>query len=253
MDGFHGRPGGESPKSTRASSPYRLLSRSYPPVKQHSEQSSSHNIKLTDLMDEDEARWMSNAESSRSPTPSQVVAGSQQTGQHKRSRVEHKSGYHCLEQQRAMSTHHNTGSQSAMETPSPMAEPMLGYARNMTPPLPPLPTGRHSPANKTHVRALSEPTTGLTALPHRSAAALPSSFAQRVFTAAKADLLYDYFERDRPWHIHKRKHGALDVVTLAKMQRHILQRRLVEQVRSIGERGCWIDIGVLDTIRQYCQ
>jgi hypothetical protein len=80
------------------------------------------------------------------------------------------------------------------------------------------------------------------------------NFAQRVFDAGKADLLYEVNESTRwPWNFEDVKHGVLDLTTLARMQQHVLQQKLVAQVNALGQRGAWMEIGVGETMKQYCK
>jgi len=82
----------------------------------------------------------------------------------------------------------------------------------------------------------------------------PSNFAQRVFDAGKGDLLYDLKQSTRmPWNFRDEKHGVLDLTTLQRMQQHVLQQKLVEQVRSMGEKGTWMEIGIGETMKDYCE
>lgn len=78
----------------------------------------------------------------------------------------------------------------------------------------------------------------------------PSTFAQRVFEAGKPDLLYELTERKR---LKMRSDGVLDLTTLERMNQHVLQQKLVEQVKALGERGAWMEIGVQQTLHDYCK
>lgn len=80
------------------------------------------------------------------------------------------------------------------------------------------------------------------------------NFAQRVFDAGKADLLYEVNESTRwPWNFEDVKHGVLDLTTLARMQQHVLQQKLVAQVNALGQKGAWMEIGVGETMKEYCK
>jgi hypothetical protein len=102
-----------------------------------------------------------------------------------------------------------------------------------------------------------------TAPPSRSRARTPGpfdristepNFAQRVFDAGKADLLYEVNESTRwPWNFEDVKHGVLDLTTLARMQQHVLQQKLVAQVNALGQKGSWMEIGVGETMKEYCK
>jgi hypothetical protein len=70
------------------------------------------------------------------------------------------------------------------------------------------------------------------------------NFAQRVFDAGKSDLLYDFEDV---------KHGVLDLSTLLRMQQHVLQQKLVAQVNALGQKGAWMEIGVGETMKEYCK
>ena len=78
----------------------------------------------------------------------------------------------------------------------------------------------------------------------------PTTFAQRVFDAGKPDLLYEFRERKR---LKDRSHGVLDLTTLERMNQHVLQQKLVEQVKAIGEKGAWMEIGIRSTLHEYCK
>lgn len=78
----------------------------------------------------------------------------------------------------------------------------------------------------------------------------PSTFAQRVFTAGKPDLLYELRERKR---LKDRRNGVLDFTTLERMNTHVLQQKLVEQVKAIGEKNAWMEIGIKETLHDYCK
>ncbi|KAI7083190.1 hypothetical protein KC356_g7788 [Hortaea werneckii] len=78
----------------------------------------------------------------------------------------------------------------------------------------------------------------------------PTTFAQRVFDAGKPDLLYEFRERKR---LKDRSHGVLDLTTLERMNQHVLQQKLVEQVKAIGEKGAWMEIGIRSTLHEYCE
>jgi len=77
-----------------------------------------------------------------------------------------------------------------------------------------------------------------------------STFAQRVFEAGKPDLMYDLRETRR---FKDRVHGVLDLTTLQRMNQHVLQQKLVEQVKAIGDKGAWMEIGIKDTLHDYCK
>lgn len=80
------------------------------------------------------------------------------------------------------------------------------------------------------------------------------NFAQRVFDAGKADLLYEIDESTRwPWNFEDVKHGVLDLTTLLRMQQHVLQQKLVAQVNALGQKGAWMEIGVGETMKEYCK
>jgi hypothetical protein len=80
------------------------------------------------------------------------------------------------------------------------------------------------------------------------------NFAQRVFDAGKADLLYEVDESTRwPWNFEDVKHGVLDLTTLLRMQQHVLQQKLVAQVNALGQKGSWMEIGVGETMKEYCK
>lgn len=208
--------------SSYNSSPHRYLSKSYPPQRATLRGvGASADIKLADLMDEDEALWMSNLESSRAVTPVQGATSNSKTNDH-------------------------------LQTP-PRAE--LSRSRNMTPPLPPLDHIRHSPTawKSKHSNQLSVSSSGLTALPQRPKTLYAPTFAQRVFLAGKSNLLYNYTEHSLlPWHKPLTR-GAIDVTTLQKMQKYVVQQKLVAQVRALGERECWLEIGIGQTIHEYCR
>ncbi|KAI7548224.1 hypothetical protein D0869_07936 [Hortaea werneckii] len=78
----------------------------------------------------------------------------------------------------------------------------------------------------------------------------PTTFAQRVFDAGKPDLLYEFRERKR---LKDRSHGVLDLTTLERMNQHVLQQKLVEQVKAIGDKGAWMEIGIKSTLHDYCE
>lgn len=80
------------------------------------------------------------------------------------------------------------------------------------------------------------------------------NFAQRVFDAGKHDLLYEVDESTRwPWNFEDVKHGVLDLTTLMRMQQHVLQQKLVAQVNALGQKGAWMEIGVGETMKEYCK
>lgn len=80
------------------------------------------------------------------------------------------------------------------------------------------------------------------------------NFAQRVFDAGKSDLLYEIDESTRwPWNFEDVKHGVLDLSTLLRMQQHVLQQKLVAQVNALGQKGAWMEIGVGETMKEYCK
>ncbi|TKA83299.1 hypothetical protein B0A55_00774 [Friedmanniomyces simplex] len=78
----------------------------------------------------------------------------------------------------------------------------------------------------------------------------PTTFAQRVFEAGKPDLLYDLRTSKR---FKDQRHGVLDLTTLQRMSQHVLQQKLVEQVKAIGDRGAWMEIGIRETLHEYCK
>jgi len=78
----------------------------------------------------------------------------------------------------------------------------------------------------------------------------PSTFAQRVFEAGKPDLLYELRETKR---LKDRRHGVLDLTTLERMNQHVLQQKLVEQVKAIGDKNAWMEIGIKETLHDYCK
>ncbi|KAK1082052.1 hypothetical protein LTR33_004196 [Friedmanniomyces endolithicus] len=78
----------------------------------------------------------------------------------------------------------------------------------------------------------------------------PTTFAQRVFEAGKPDLLYDLRTSKR---LKDQRHGVLDLTTLQRMSQHVLQQKLVEQVKAIGDMGAWMEIGVRQTLHEYCE
>ncbi|KAK5135702.1 hypothetical protein LTR08_004688 [Meristemomyces frigidus] len=77
-----------------------------------------------------------------------------------------------------------------------------------------------------------------------------STFASRVFQAGKPDLLYDLQTTTR---MKERKCGVLDFTALERMSLHVLQQKLVEQVAAIGEKGAWMEIGIQQTLHDYCE
>jgi hypothetical protein len=80
------------------------------------------------------------------------------------------------------------------------------------------------------------------------------NFASRVFDAGKSDLLYEVDESTRwPWNFEDVKHGVLDLSTLLRMQQHVLQQKLVAQVNALGQKGAWMEIGVGETMKEYCK
>lgn len=80
------------------------------------------------------------------------------------------------------------------------------------------------------------------------------NFASRVFDAGKSDLLYEVDESTRwPWNFEDVKHGVLDLSTLLRMQQHVLQQKLVAQVNALGQKGAWMEIGVGETMKEYCE
>jgi len=77
-----------------------------------------------------------------------------------------------------------------------------------------------------------------------------STFAERVFEAGKPDLLYDL----KTSHQFKDStDGVLDLTTLQRMSQHVIQQKLVEQVKAIGDKGAWMEIGIRETLREYCR
>jgi len=76
-----------------------------------------------------------------------------------------------------------------------------------------------------------------------------TSFAQRVFEAGKPDLMYDLRETKR---LKEVVHGVLDLTTLERMNQHVLQQKLVEQVKAIGDKCAWMEIGIQQTLHDYC-
>lgn len=80
------------------------------------------------------------------------------------------------------------------------------------------------------------------------------NFAARVFDAGKHDLLYEVDQSTRwPWKFEDVKHGVLDLTTLLRMQQHVLQQKLVAQVNALGQKGAWMEIGVGETMKEYCK
>lgn len=80
------------------------------------------------------------------------------------------------------------------------------------------------------------------------------NFAHRVFDAGKHDLLYEVDQSTRwPWKFEDVKHGVLDLTTLLRMQQHVLQQKLVAQVNALGQKGAWMEIGVGETMKEYCK
>lgn len=77
-----------------------------------------------------------------------------------------------------------------------------------------------------------------------------TTFAQRVFEAGKPDLLYDLTETKR---FKDRKYGVLDLTTLERMNQHVLQQKLTEQVKAIGDQGAWMEIGIKEALHDYCE
>ena len=77
----------------------------------------------------------------------------------------------------------------------------------------------------------------------------PNTFARRVFEAGKPDLLYDLRTTTR---MKDHVHGVLDLTTLARMSQHVAQQKLVEQVKTIGEKGAWLEIGIQQTLHEFC-
>ncbi|KAF2773727.1 hypothetical protein EJ03DRAFT_105360 [Teratosphaeria nubilosa] len=76
------------------------------------------------------------------------------------------------------------------------------------------------------------------------------SFAQRVFEAGKADLMYDLRTTQ---YCKDRVQGVLDLGTLQRMSQYVLQQKLTEQVKAIGDKGAWMEIGIRQTLHAYCQ
>ena len=76
-----------------------------------------------------------------------------------------------------------------------------------------------------------------------------NTFARRVFEAGKPDLLYDLCTTT--W-MKDHMDGVLDLTTLAHMSKHVTQQKLVEQVKLIGEKCAWMEIGVQQTLHSYC-
>jgi hypothetical protein len=37
------------------------------------------------------------------------------------------------------------------------------------------------------------------------------------------------------------------------MQQHVLQQKLVAQVNALGQKGSWMEIGVGETMKEYCK
>ena len=93
-------------------------------------------------------------------------------------------------------------------------------------------------------------TRSLTSMIREKADQEPSTFAQRVFEAGKPDLLYDLRTSKR---LKDQRHGVLDLTTLQRMSQHVLQQKLVEQVKAIGDQGAWMEIGVRQTLHEYCK
>jgi len=77
-----------------------------------------------------------------------------------------------------------------------------------------------------------------------------STFTRRVFEAAKPDLVRESRGRKSS---RKGENSTLDLLTLARMNQHVLQGRLVEQVKAISEKGAWMEIGVKQTLHDYCR
>lgn len=77
-----------------------------------------------------------------------------------------------------------------------------------------------------------------------------STFAQRVFEAGKPDLIREIHDRKFS---RKGQNSVLDLFALARMNQHVLQGRLVEQVKEISTKGAWVEIGVRQTLHDYCQ
>ncbi|KAK3674600.1 hypothetical protein LTR78_005686 [Recurvomyces mirabilis] len=77
-----------------------------------------------------------------------------------------------------------------------------------------------------------------------------STFAERVFEAGKPDLLYDLKSSHR---FKDSTDGVLDLTTLQRMSQHVIQQKLVEQVKAIGEKGAWMEIGIRETLHEYCE
>ncbi|GAB7360817.1 hypothetical protein MBLNU230_g0804t1 [Neophaeotheca triangularis] len=73
------------------------------------------------------------------------------------------------------------------------------------------------------------------------------TFASRVFEAGKPHLLYDVAQR------RGSPCGVLDLTTLQRMNQHVLQQKLVEQVRALGKREAWMEIGIQQTLHAYCE
>ncbi|KAK5114492.1 hypothetical protein LTR62_002427 [Meristemomyces frigidus] len=84
----------------------------------------------------------------------------------------------------------------------------------------------------------------------RKAKSESSTFAQRVFEAGKPDLLYDLTSAIHFKHVTD---GVLDLTTLQRMSQHVLQQKLVEQVKALGDKGAWMEIGIRETLHQYCE
>lgn len=76
------------------------------------------------------------------------------------------------------------------------------------------------------------------------------TFAERVFEAGKPDLLYDLRDNKQP---DVAKRCVLDLTTLQRMNEHVLQQKLVEQVAALGQTGAWMEIGIRETLHDYCK
>lgn len=92
----------------------------------------------------------------------------------------------------------------------------------------------------------------------------PSAFAQQVFAAGRSSLLYGLGGQKRAksqnhdvYHDEKgtksQNNEVLDLTTLQRMSQYMLQRKLIEQVKAINENGAWMEIGVRETLHQYCK
>jgi hypothetical protein len=77
-----------------------------------------------------------------------------------------------------------------------------------------------------------------------------SSFAYRVYEAGKPGLMYEQHTREM---FKPKRTPVLDLTALQQMTKHVLQQKLVEQVKAIGEKGAWMEIGIRETLHEYCK